>query len=77
MAERWWTAADDAELRLLCFRFAQAHYLHRELCDHCKEQGPYCAPMLAAVEAVLSWREDRILVNKAAWLRERERMNAA
>jgi hypothetical protein len=77
MNERFWSEADDAELRLLSFRFSQAHYLHRELCPVCNGGGPYCRSMVAALEAILDWRTGRILANKAAWLREREAMRAA
>jgi hypothetical protein len=77
MNERFWTEADDAELRLLCFHFAKAHFLHRKHCAKCMECGPYCRSMVAALEAMLDWRTGRILANKAAWLRERESMRAA
>jgi hypothetical protein len=74
---RFWTDADDAELRLLCFWFAKGHYVHREHCATCALGGPYCRAMREALEAILEWRQGRILRNKAAWLRERERMSAA
>jgi hypothetical protein len=77
MNERFWTEADDAELRLLCFHFAKAHFLHREHCAVCALAGPYCEAMRSALEAILDWRTGRILANKAAWLREREAMRAA
>jgi hypothetical protein len=74
MNERFWTEADDAELRLLAFHFAKAHYLHRGHCLVCGRGGPYCIPLREALEAILDWRTGRILANKAAWLREREAM---
>jgi hypothetical protein len=77
MNERFWTEADDAELRLLCFHFSRAHYLHRDHCSKCMAGGPYCRPLLDALEGILEWRTGRILANKAAWLREREAMRAA
>jgi hypothetical protein len=77
MNERFWTEADDAELRLLCFHFARAHYIHRVRCDTCRGKGPYCVLLRSALEAILDWRTGRILANKAAWLREREAMRDA
>jgi hypothetical protein len=77
MNERFWTDGDDAELRLLCFKFAKVHYLHREHCSHCAQGGPYCTAMGEALETILDWRATCILRNKAAWLREREAMRAA
>lgn len=73
---RWWTESDDAELRLLCFKFARAHYLHRGRCATCSQGGAYCRPLREALEAILDWRQTCILRNKAAWLREREAMSA-
>jgi len=74
----YWTAADAAELDVLIFEFVRVRELHVPACAVCREHGPWCARLLASLEAVLEWREGRLLRSKAAWLRlreiERERM---
>jgi hypothetical protein len=63
----WWTDADAAELDLLTHEFVKAARAHKERCP-CSG-GPWCDPLRAAFDAVIEWRDGRILRSKAEWLR--------
>jgi hypothetical protein len=60
-AQEWWTEADAAELDLLVHELVRVAWTHP---DH--------VPPREAVEAVLEWRDGRVLRSKAAWLRIRQ-----
>jgi hypothetical protein len=74
-AQPYWTEADAAELDVLVHEVVRVAMIHRERCLTCRrERGIHdCAGMTAAIEAVIEWRDGRILRSKAAWLRARER----
>jgi hypothetical protein len=73
-AQPWWTAADEAELDLLIEEFTRVAFVHREKCSTCRAGGPWCPPMVDALEAVFEWREGRVLRSKASWLRARQEL---
>jgi hypothetical protein len=66
----WWTEADEAELDVLTHELVRVAFIHRERCSDCHTgvRNP-CARVREAIEAVLEWREGRILRSKAAFLR--------
>ena len=68
----YWTAADAAELDVLIFEFVRVHALHVPACEECRQRGPWCRRLRDSFDAVLEWREGRVLRSKAAWLRLRE-----
>lgn len=71
--QAWWTEADAAELDVLVHELVRVAMIHRERCSVCRGHGVlYCADMGEAIEAVLEWRDARILRSKAAWLRIRQ-----
>ena len=72
MTEYYWTEADEAELDVLVFELVRAVHAHREGCSICREGGPWCAPLVGALDAVVEWRRGRILRSKAQWLRARD-----
>jgi hypothetical protein len=65
----WWTPADDAELDLRARELVDEVFAHRERCALCATGYPPCPHVTAAIEAVVDWRELRILRSLAAWLR--------
>jgi len=69
IARRWWTDADQAELDLLIHEFARAAALHHERCSSCREAGRWCSALSDACEALLEWREGRLLRSRAEYLR--------
>jgi hypothetical protein len=73
-AQAWWTVADEAELDLLARELVRVAFIHREKCSTCRAGGPWCPAMVDALEAVLEWREGRVLRSKAAWLRARQEL---
>jgi hypothetical protein len=70
----YWTDADAAELDVLIWELVKVAMIHRERCATCAgERGILnCAPMGEAIEAVIDWRNGRVLKSKAAWLRARQ-----
>ena len=70
----YWTEADAAELDVLIWELVKAVMIHRERCATCAgERGIlYCAPVCEAIEAVIEWRNGRVVKSKAAWLRARQ-----
>ena len=68
----YWTEADQAELDLLTHELVRTAFVHGERCSTCRARGRSCPAMLDAIEAVLEWREGRVLRSKAAWLRTRQ-----
>jgi hypothetical protein len=68
----WWTAADEAELRLLVHELVRAAWIHRDRCESCRAENRWCEPLAEAFDAVWDWRAGRILRSQAAWLRARE-----
>ena len=71
-SQPYWTEADQAEHDLLVYELIKVAHAHRVGCTICKTGGPWCAPLGEALEAVVEWRQGRILRSKAAWLRARE-----
>jgi hypothetical protein len=71
-AQPWWTASDRAELDALAHELVTSVFLHRESCAACAAGYPPCPAVRAAVERVLEWREARILLSRATWLRARQ-----
>jgi hypothetical protein len=69
---RWWTEADKAELSLLVYEFTGAVALHDAQCGTCRARGEWCAALSDACNALLEWREGRMLASKAAFLRSEE-----
>lgn len=67
-----WTQADQAELDLLVHKFVACVGEHRARCAHCRQGGPWCAPVRDAFEAILTWRQGRVLLTRAAVLRARQ-----
>lgn len=65
----WWTDADQADLDLLTWEFVNAVQQHRERCPECAAGGPWCQPLVDAFQAVLDWRQGRILFSRAAFHR--------
>jgi hypothetical protein len=66
----WWTAADEAELDLLVHELVRVGFVHRARCTVCSG-GRWCSAMHDALDALLEWRDGRVLRSKAAWLRSR------
>lgn len=64
----WWTAADAAELEVQVQELVDEVFEHRPGCGVCAA-GCACPVVRAAVEAVVEWRDDRMLRSRAAWLR--------
>ncbi len=70
----WWTQADQAELDALWWEWCIGQAEHRDRCTACLEHervygGQWCASLQAALQVVLDFRESRIRVSKAQWLR--------
>jgi hypothetical protein len=66
--QAWWTPADAAELDLIVRELVDNAFLHRSKCEICIA-GERCPKLRAAIEAVVEWRDLRVLASKAAWLR--------
>jgi hypothetical protein len=71
-SQPYWSEADQSELDVLVFELVKAVHAHREGCSICRTGGPWCVPLVDGLEAVLDWREGRVLRSKAAWLRARQ-----
>jgi hypothetical protein len=68
----WWTPADRAELDVFVHELVADVDEHRQAgCDACAARMP-CPFVVAAIERVVEWRDDRILRSKATWLRARQ-----
>lgn len=71
----FWTEADDAELDVLVAELVRI-YPHPQTCETCVIQGYPCEPfrkaLHTALEAIIGWRNTRILQARAAYLRVRE-----
>jgi hypothetical protein len=70
----YWSAADQAELDLLTAELVKAAMIHRERCS-CKAALPWCRSLRDALEAVVEWRDLRILQSWAAYERARQDLN--
>jgi hypothetical protein len=77
-ANRYLTAADNAELELLWFEFVGALESHSQRCPHCrcgwltyetKATGLACSEFGAVLQEILDYRRHLILHNKARVLR--------
>jgi hypothetical protein len=68
-SQPWWTPADAAELDLLTRELVDKTFSHRFTCEVCIAGHPPCPQIPAAIEAVIEWRDLRVLASKAAWLR--------
>jgi hypothetical protein len=64
-----WTAADQAELDLLVFEVVGAIHRHRDGCETCQAGWPPCPRVTGVIEAVIEWRDLRVLVTRANRLR--------
>ena len=70
LEQPWWSEADQAELELLVREFVLVARVHAERCLRC---GPtWCATLRKAFQAVMDWREIRILRSRAAFYRARQ-----
>ncbi len=70
----WWTDADKAELDALWGEWVDGSQEHRDRCRACLEHeriygSQWCNALQSALEVVLEFREQRIRVSKAQWLR--------
>lgn len=68
----WWTEADDAELDLAVYDFLSTVETHKncEACAAAKSVGRrFCAPILAAIEALCVWKQRRSLLSRAEFYR--------
>jgi hypothetical protein len=65
----WWTPADRAEfdalIRCLVDRLAD----HEGHCELCAAGYPPCPHVCAAIENVITWRDMRVQLSVATWLR--------
>jgi hypothetical protein len=61
---RGWTPADQAEQDLLLHALVTAWFEHRDRCD--LDPDPH---LIAAIDVVVDWREARLLLSNAEWLR--------
>jgi hypothetical protein len=70
----WWTEADAAELDLLIHELVKVAVFHERRCSICRQERGilHCSPMGEAIEAVIEWRDGRVLQSKANWLRVRQ-----
>jgi hypothetical protein len=69
----WWTPADEAELDAFAQVLVDSVYEHRAAgCEVCAAGYPPCPVMTDAIERVVEWRDRRIRLSRAAWLRARE-----
>lgn len=74
--EPWWTEADQAEFAVHVKEFLDVVFLHKEWClecqgiySWCKGRRCWCDDLLKAFQQLMDWRQARILVSKAEWLR--------
>jgi hypothetical protein len=66
----WWTPADRAELDLLVRQLVDRLYEHKERCSICRTEGSaFCPATRKAIEIVIEWRDVRVLLSQATWLR--------
>jgi hypothetical protein len=71
-AQPWWTPADRAELELIAHRLVDGVFAHRTGCETCAAGDLPCPHVRAAIEAVVEWRDLRVLLSRAEWLRARQ-----
>ncbi len=64
----WWTDADQAELDALLGEWVDGAIEHKTRCAICAS-GDVCASVVDAWVIVWEFREQRIRVSKAQWLR--------
>jgi hypothetical protein len=65
----WWTAADQAELDVLVWKFVDHFLEHRDRCAVCAEGWRWCDNVREALDTILEWRKFRHLLSKAEHLR--------
>lgn len=69
-SQPWWTEADRAELDVVVHLLVDGLAAHEETgCTTCEAGYPPCPKVTRAIEAVVEWRDRRVLTSKAAWLR--------
>jgi hypothetical protein len=69
----WWTPADQAELEVFAYKLVDGVYEHRAAgCEVCAAGYPPCPVVTEATERVVEWRERRIMLSRATWLRARQ-----
>ena len=69
----WWTPADRAELDAFAYELVDAVHTHRDSgCELCAAGYPSCPVVRAAITRVVEWRDPRVLLSRAAWLRARQ-----
>jgi hypothetical protein len=66
----YWTVADQAELDALTWTLISDYFQHRPCCETCEAGYPPCPQLQAAIGAVLDWREARLWLSLARYLRE-------
>jgi hypothetical protein len=66
----WWTPADRAELDAFAQQLVDAVHAHRVAgCGVCGAGYPPCPFVTEAIAKVVEWRDRRIMLSRAAWLR--------
>jgi hypothetical protein len=69
----WWTPADEADLDAFVRGVVEAVTAHHEAgCAVCAAGYPPCPVVRAAIDRVIEWRQVRIPLSRAAWLRARQ-----
>jgi hypothetical protein len=69
----WWTPADRAELDAFAQQLVDAVHAHRAAgCEVCAAGYSPCPVVHEAIERVIEWRDRRIKLSRAAWLRARQ-----
>jgi hypothetical protein len=66
----WWTPADRAELDAFAYGLVDAVDAHKAAgCEVCAAGYPPCPFVTEAIGGVVEWRDLRVLLSRAAWLR--------
>jgi len=67
--QQWWTEADRAELDLVCWELVKAMEAHEANCFECLANPYGCDTVRDLLDAVIEWRDRRLLLTKAQTLR--------
>ncbi len=67
-APAYWTEADQAEADVLVRELVDGVLEHRDRCRVCQADYPPCPRVTAAIEAVVAWRDHRMLDSRRVWL---------
>jgi hypothetical protein len=72
-AQPWWTPADRADLDAFAHELVDAVHAHRGAgCELCAAGYPPCPVVREAIKRVVEWRQGRMLLSRATWLRARQ-----